>query len=126
MINSYPDGHYLIAQDVFNKSKKSMVNVMNHGQMVNEVITYINQEGKQVKKNVCDIVKNSTFIFPIAELDIKDSLFYWFRKNYHHFHKKLVPKDNLTNGEIFKMDGWAYGIMLAYDDENIYYKIKIK
>lgn len=122
MNKTYPDGHYAISQDVFCKNSKKMLCVINHGQVVNNIITYVTRDGEQ-NQSVFRLLDSSIHIFPVDEIDVKDSLHYWYRKNPKHNCKKLVKDDDLVIGEMYQMYGWAYGIMLSYDDDNIYYKI---
>ncbi len=125
MINLYPDGHYVIAQDVFGKNSKTMLNVINHGQMVDEIISFINREGQQ-HKHVFDVINESINVFPVEEINIEKSLYYWYRNNGNPYHKNLVYKKDLTSGEKYKMFGWSFSLMLLSDDDNIYYNINFE
>jgi len=111
----------LITHKMFLSEKNTVLNVINYGHYEDDKIVFATKDGIQ-RKTKQEIINSSINICSFEDIDIKDSLYYWFKNHPQHYGKKIVIDYGLTIGEIVKQYCWFISLMIATDDNSIYVK----
>ena len=111
----------LIMMDIFGSNVDSLAAVVNWGDEESGRIT--------LNKNTLPAIKSkleSCFcIKTFDELDLKDSLYYWFKTNKEHIGKPIIIDDMLESGEIphnQKVKKYVVQMMVKPTEDNILVK----
>jgi len=102
------------------KTNPTMLNIINHGVVKNGTIEYLSTNG--IKKQPIDNIEMCK-VFDVSEIDYKDSLYWWFRKNNGHYDKQIVINENLETGEIYQGNCWRYKLLINPTEKEIELKI---
>lgn len=115
------DEYRFILHVIFSGSKRTILNIVNWGKIDdNGKIKFLTRDGEKLKTKA-EIVNgfSSTEVVKFEDLDIKNSLYYWFRKNQNHYNKEIVIDMTIETGEIFTQNCWNIDLMIQANEKVI-------
>lgn len=104
------------------KENFTMLNVINHGTINNNIVSFttnkgdINEPKEVVSSSMVKVINED-------EVNIKNSLHYWYYYHQGESNKPLVKDDLLEVGEDYLGSGWHYKLRLLVTSIEIRYKI---
>ena len=117
------DEYRFILHVIFSSSKRTILNIVNWGKIDKDgKIKFITKDGEKIKTKQ-DILNEfkSTEVVKFEELDLKDSLYYWYKKN-QGYDRELIVDMTIETGEIFTQNCWQIDLMIQANENTI--KIK--
>jgi len=101
----------------------SMLSVINHGQVLEDGrIRYLTKDGIKIQ-TIEEITNNNVSVVEKSKIDIKESLYYWYRRHPNNLDKPLIEDENLEMGEDYFGNSWRYGLKLLVTQKDIKYKL---
>jgi len=101
----------------------TMLSVINHGEVLHDgKIKYVTEAGEQIKteEGICN---SSVNIITEDKINIKDSLYNWYKKNQDNLNKPLIKDEALEIGEEYRGNSWRYGLRLLVTATEIKYNL---
>jgi hypothetical protein len=117
------DGHYYINHQIFSTGKTTMLNLINECQVKDNVATFFNKDGK-VSKPVSELQTINMLLIKSSDVDVKDSLYHWFKHgNYIHKDKEFIEDTTLNTGTIYRERYWHFSLMIQPEENIVRFKI---
>jgi hypothetical protein len=108
----------LIAHHIFKSDNFTMLNIINAGTEVNGKIKYLTSDGWQ-NKTKAEIENNCTKVIELQNIDFKDSLYYWFKRNPQAYSKAIEIDNSITNGEVYRGNCWTFSLKIQQTENKI-------
>jgi hypothetical protein len=103
------------------KGTIGMLDIINWGLPFGEdSIKFITKNGEIIKK-LTDFNDNYTTLIKIEDIDIKDSLGWWYRNHQGEYGKPLILDDTLEVGERYFGNSWRIGLILSASETEVRY-----
>ena len=101
----------LILFKSFPSEKKTCLSVVNWGEQEGNKIRYTTNKGEQLKTPV-EIINQNVSLASFNDLDIRDSLYHWYKQNPEASQLPIVYNESLESGEIYKGNCWHLSLMI--------------
>ena len=101
----------------------TMLNICNQVKVVGDKLHFTTYRDGQQIKTESEINNTYNKVISCKDIDIKGSLYYWYRKNQECRNFKLIHDDSITECEVYKGNCWAYGLMLKKCGNELRFRI---
>lgn len=109
----------LMLFQVYQKEKPTVLSVINWGDYEGDMILYHTREGLQKKTRQQIEQDGNTRVFNFEDLDIKGSLYWWFKSNPSAYSKVIEIDYAIETGEVYKGNCWHLPLMINHEGQTI-------